>query len=102
MMLELCKLALRVHDNDFDPVLEHYIRAAREDLRSVGVTPVDEDNDLYKQAVVVYVQAMFGGESQRQQLLAIYDGMKGQMQHTDGMTDWGDGAEVPGTDWGLR
>lgn len=100
-MLELVKLALRVTDADFEPLLEHYIRAAQEDLRSVGVTPEDADNDLFRNAVVTYCQAMFGGDGQRERLLAIYDGMKGQMQHTTGFTDWGTQAETPANDWGL-
>lgn len=91
-MIELLKLTLRITDDDFVPVLEHLMHAAEADLVSVGVSPADHNDPLFQRAIIVYVEANFGNNPNRERLLQSYDDIKGQLQHTTGYTDWGENA----------
>ncbi len=90
-MLDAVKLAMRpaIKTNAYDSEIRDLIEAAKEDLRSVGIT-VDEYDPLVRQAIKTYCQLHFGNPENPDRLHASYAEQKAQLMTSSGRTRWGD------------
>ena len=59
-ILQAAKLALRITTTAFDEQISDLIDAALLDLETAGVTYVDPNDALVRQAVITYVRMHFG------------------------------------------
>lgn len=87
-ILQAAKLALRITTTAFDDQLSDLIDAALLDLETAGVTNVDPNNALVRQAVVTYVRMHFGEPDEWDRLKVSYDEQKAQMSTRTGYTTW--------------
>lgn len=87
-ILQAAKLALRITTTAFDDQLSDLIDAALLDLETAGVTNVDPNDALVRQAVVTYVRMHFGEPDEWDRLKASYDEQKAQMSTRTGYTTW--------------
>ena len=87
-ILQAAKLALRITTTAFDDQISDLIDAAFLDLKTAGVTNVDPNDALVRQAVVTYVRMHFGEPDEWDRLKASYDEQKAQMSTRTGYTTW--------------
>lgn len=66
-MLELIRNALRITTTSFDDEISLQLTACQHELELAGVTVIDEDDELYQHAAILYAKAYFGfnGDSER-------------------------------------
>ena len=87
-ILQAAKLALRITTTAFDDQISDLIDAALLDLETAGVTKVDPNDALVRQAVVTYVRMHFGEPDEWDRLKTSYDEQKAQMSTRTGYTTW--------------
>lgn len=87
-ILQAAKLALRITTTAFDEQISDLIDAALLDLETAGVTYVDPNDALVRQAVITYVRMHFGEPDEWDRLKASYDEQKAQMSTRTGYTTW--------------
>lgn len=87
-ILQAAKLALRITTTAFDDQISDLIDAALLDLETAGVTKVDPNDALVRQAVITYVRMHFGEPDEWDRLKASYDEQKAQMSTRTGYTTW--------------
>ena len=87
-ILQAAKLALRITTTAFDGQISDLIDAALLDLETAGVTYVDPNDALVRQAVITYVRMYFGEPDEWDRLKASYDEQKAQMSTRTGYTTW--------------
>ena len=87
-ILQAAKLALRITTTAFDAQISDLIDAALLDLETAGVTYVDPNDALVRQAVITYVRMYFGEPDEWDRLKASYDEQKAQMSTRTGYTTW--------------
>ena len=87
-ILQAAKLALRITTTAFDGQISDLIDAALLDLKTAGVTNVDTNDALVRQAVITYVRMHFGEPDEWDRLKASYDEQKAQMSTRTGYTTW--------------
>ena len=87
-ILQAAKLALRITTTAFDDQISDLINAALLDLETAGVTYVDPNDALVRQAVITYVRMYFGEPDEWDRLKASYDEQKAQMSTRTGYTTW--------------
>lgn len=87
-ILQAAKLALRITTTAFDDQISDLIDAALLDLETAGVTYVDPNDALVRQAVITYVRMHFGEPDEWDRLKASYDEQKAQMSTRTGYTTW--------------
>lgn len=87
-ILQAAKLALRITTTAFDGQISDLIDAALLDLETAGVTYVDPNDALVRQAVITYVRMHFGEPDEWDRLKASYDEQKAQMSTRTGYTTW--------------
>lgn len=94
-MLDAVKLAMRpaIKTNAYDSEIQDLIKAARADLRSVGVIVVDSD-PLVRQAIKTYCRLHFGNPENPDMLHTSYAEQKAQLITASGRTNWG-GCDEP-------
>lgn len=74
-LLKKCKLRVRkASDSDLDRDIEQLISAAAEDLERFGVKKEDIEagSPLIDEAIIVFVLANYGGNSDRDALMEVY------------------------------
>lgn len=77
MLIDDARKAKRIRTNDFDDELNILINACKKDLARRGVLEqkiIDED-PLIKTAVICYVKAYFGNNSDAEVWVGLYDDM---------------------------
>lgn len=87
-ILQAAKLALRITTTAFDDQITDLIDAAILDLETAGVTYVDPNDALVRQAVITYVRMHFGEPDEWDRLKASYDEQKAQMSTRTGYKTW--------------
>ena len=87
-ILQAAKLALRITTTAFDDQISDLINAALLDLETAGVTYVDPNDALVRQAVITYVRMHFGEPDEWDRLKASYDEQKAQMSTRTGYKTW--------------
>lgn len=87
-ILQAAKLALRITTTAFDDQISDLIDAALLDLETAGVTYVDPNDALVRQAVITYVRMHFGEPDEWDRLKASYDEQKAQMSTRTGYKTW--------------
>lgn len=87
-ILQAAKLALRITTTAFDEQISDLIDAALLDLETAGVTYVDPNDALVRQAVITYVRMHFGEPDEWDRLKASYDEQKAQMSTRTGYKTW--------------
>lgn len=87
-ILQAAKLALRITTTAFDDQISDLINAALLDLETAGVTYVDPNDALVRQAVITYVRMYFGEPDEWDRLKASYDEQKAQMSTRTGYKTW--------------
>ena len=87
-ILQAAKLALRITTTAFDDQISDLINAALLDLETAGVTYVDPNDALVRQAVITYVRMHFGEPDAWDRLKASYDEQKAQMSTRTGYKTW--------------
>lgn len=87
-ILQAAKLALRITTTAFDDQISDLIDAALLDLETAGVTYVDPNDALVRQAVITYVRMHFGEPDEWDRLKASYDEQKAQMSTRTGYNTW--------------
>ena len=87
-ILQAAKLALRITTTAFDEQISDLIDAALLDLETAGVTYVDPNDALVRQAVITYVRMHFGEPDEWDRLKASYDEQKAQRSTRTGYTTW--------------
>lgn len=87
-ILQAAKLALRITTTAFDDQISDLIDAALLDLETAGVTYVDPNDALVRQAVITYVRMYFGEPDEWDRLKASYDEQKAQMSTRTGYKTW--------------
>lgn len=94
-MLDAVKLAMRpaIKTNAYDTEIQDLIKAAKEDLRSVGVL-VSESDPLIRQAIKTYCRLHFGNPENPDRLHTSYAEQKAQLMTSSGRTKWGDCDEL--------
>lgn len=58
-MLEKCKMALRISNNDFDDEIQDLIDACITELKESGIE-LQLDNPLYQKTIITFVKKDFG------------------------------------------
>lgn len=59
-MLESIKLALRIKSSAFDEEIIELIESSKIDLKISGITNINEEDPLVRQAIKTYCKANFG------------------------------------------
>ena len=59
-MLESIKFALRIRSSAFDEEIKELIESSKTDLKISGITNINEEDPLIRQAIKTYCKANFG------------------------------------------
>ena len=92
-LLQKCKNALGVTDQEYDDEIQDLIDAAKADLGIAGVTKNTVETDpLIRKAILTYVSMEWNiAAPEHPALVERYNVQKGQLQSATGYTDWMDG-----------